>query len=58
MLLGSRALAAALQLQLLRVLPVVFGAAALLPALSRPSRIDSYAPGVSISCRRAATPTN
>jgi len=39
------------------LLPFVFGAAALLAAASRPSRIVSYAPGASLSCRLAATPT-
>jgi len=56
MLLGSQSLVVALQLQLLRLIPVVLEAAALLTARSRPSRIGNYAPGVSIPCRRAATP--
>ncbi len=57
MLLGSQSFVVALQLQLLRLIPVVvLEAAALLTAGSRPSRIGNYAPGVSILCRRAATP--
>lgn len=43
----------------LRVLfccPVVLEAAALLAAWFRPSHIGNYAPGVSITCRRPATP--
>jgi hypothetical protein len=57
MLLGSQSFVVALQLQLLRLIPVVvLEAAALLTARSRPSRIGNYAPGVSTACRRAATP--
>jgi len=55
MFMGIRLLVALLQLQLLRLIPVVLAATALLTSCFRPRRIVDYAPRVSIPCRRAVT---
>ena len=37
-------------------IPVILEDAGLLPSLIRPSHIDSYAPGASLTCRLPASP--